>query len=172
MSAGLIGPVLSQGFSPVAAVSYSDTLFANAALPASGAGVFSDKVVDVGSARFIVLYIKYTSKAGSTSGRPAIQPLASNAAARPAAGDDSWYPFLMTDGSVDGYSWGVPQVPINDELGTVMQPTPRTAPPPPPLKLATAAHTNVEHRWFQFSAAEKGDRRAATSLCSTLSVHK
>lgn len=150
----------------------TDTLFAAAALAASGAWTRSS-VVSVEGVRKLTLLVDYD--AGAIGGYPGIVCLGSCEIDEPAAGDDSWFQLSVWDGSVTaGALSGT--LPTGADY-TLAQPQGVAIAYPLAIRLTAATNATDEYRqavtvdvtpfrWFHIIAAEVG----VTATPGTLSA--
>ena len=150
------------GAAPRARATVSASIFASAALAASGAWSRSS-IVDVAAARKLTLLLDYDPAA--VAGAPHLILLGACTADAPAAGDDSWFMLTATDGSITAaVSTGT--VPTGADY-TVVQVMGTATLQQMIYKLAAATNAADEiraavtidvtpFRWFHFIAAEVG----------------
>lgn len=174
-------PQLVSPAVPVAAAGGAETIFASAALAASGAWTRSS-IISVARMRKLTLFIDY-DPAGS-AGYPAIVPFITNGTvadpmSQPAAGDDAWFQLSTYDGTVTaGALTGT--LPTGADY-TLAQPQGVTIAYPLAIRLTAAANATDEYRqaivldvscakWFHFIAAEVGNTGSPGTLAVTYSL--
>lgn len=170
-------PQLLSPSSPAASSGGVDTIFASAALAASGAWTRSS-VISVARMRKLTLFVDYDP--GAIGGYPGVIPLGSNGTvddpnSQPAAGDDSWFVLSNFDGSItSGVASGT--LPTGADY-TIVQPMGSSIAYATVIRLTAATNATDEYRqaitidvtpfrWFHFIAAEQG----VTATPGTLSV--
>ncbi len=171
--------------SPAAAESVPETIFASAALAASGAWTRSS-IINVEKARKLVLYVDYDS--ADAGGYPGIIPLVTNTISStagatpgtvPVATDDVWFQLPMSDGTLTaGALTGT--LPTGADYNLLM-PQGVAIVAGLCVRFTAAAGATDEYRqaivldvtpyrWLHFIAAEVGDTANPGTLAVTYSL--